>query len=75
MTHEIQISVLGGVMVDVEFETEPADPAAGFGLPSVSNWKITGINGKPKKNTSWISARLTEADQETILNACEEYAS
>jgi len=40
----------------------------------VDEWSIVGINGKRKKNTDWILSRLTAADEERIVEACNEYA-
>lgn len=74
MSYEVQVSVLGGLMVDVEFTISGADPSVGIMSAGVDEWSIVGINGKPKKNTDWILSRLTAADEERIIEACNEYA-
>lgn len=74
MSYEVQVSVLGGLLVDVEFDIEGADPSVGIMSAGVGEWSIVGINGKRKKNTDWILNRLTAADEERIIEACNEYA-
>ena len=74
MSYEVQVSVLGGLLVDVEFETAPAEPDVGIMSEYVENWQIVGINGKAKKNTDWILKRLSRRDEAAITEACETAA-
>jgi hypothetical protein len=69
---EVQVVVLGGLTVDVTFSTywEPGD--CGYPGTYVDEWSIVGINGTAKKNTDWILKRLTAADNERIVEACNE---
>lgn len=71
MQNEVQVSVLGGLNVDVAFSVAPAEPDVGIFSPYVDNWQIVGVNGKRKKNTDWISNRLSAADEAAIIEACE----
>lgn len=70
MAYEVQVAVLGGLNVDVEFTTyfEPGD--CGYRGTYVDEWSIVGINGKAKKNTDWILKRLSAADEARINEAC-----
>jgi hypothetical protein len=70
MCGDVQVTVLGGLTVDVDFTTywEPGD--CGYRGTYVDNWEIVGVNGKRKKNTDWILKRLTAADEERIAEAC-----
>lgn len=72
MSYEVEVVVLGGLTVDVEFSTywEPGD--CGYRGTYVDEWSIVGINGKRKKNTDWILKRLSAADEERITEACYE---
>lgn len=72
MAYEVQVAVLGGLLVDVEFTVSGAEPDVGIMSAGVDEWSIVGINGKRKKNTDWILNRLTAADEERIVEACNE---
>jgi hypothetical protein len=71
---ETSATVLGGLSVDISFSVAPAEPDVGIMSSYVDEWSIVGINGKAKKNTDWIMKRLTAADEERILEACNEFA-
>lgn len=71
MQNEVQVSVLGGLTVDVAFSVAPAEPDVGIFSPYVHEWQIVGVNGKRKKNTDWILNRLSAADEAAIVEACE----
>lgn len=74
MAYEVQVTVLRGLNVDVQFSTYYEDGSCGYRGTYVDEWSIVGINGKPKKNTDWILSRLTAADEEAIAKACQDYA-
>lgn len=68
---EVQVAVLGGLYVDVQYTTTGYDNRdCGGGVNDVDTWEIVGINGKRKKNTDWILNRLSRADEEAITEAC-----
>ena len=70
----VETTVLGGLLVEVDFSVCPAEPDVGIMSEYVENWQIVGINGKAKKNTDWILKRLSRRDEAAITEACENAA-
>lgn len=56
---QVDITVLGGLPITVQFEIESADPEVGIMSAGVGDWDITHINGKPcKKSPEWLYRRI-----------------
>lgn len=70
MAYEAQVSILGGLLVDVEFTVAPAEPDVGIMSEYVDWYEIVGVNGKRKKNTDWIANKITPATDEYITDMC-----
>jgi len=74
---EIEISVLGGLPVTVEFEMAGADPDVGIMSSYCDGWHVTHIAGrKVKKAPQWLYNRIEQrkGEEDRIIQACEEYA-
>jgi len=72
MSHEVEITVLGGLPITVEFETEQTSFALNDSwVTEISEWEIVAVAGRyVKKAPEWIYKRLTGKDEESILEAC-----
>ena len=72
MSYEVQVSVLGGLLVDVKFEAAPAEADVGIFSPYADDFKIVAVGGKPKKqkHLTWLYDRIEKAGEwETIAEA------
>lgn len=72
---EVDVTVKGGLLVTVEYETEFEDGECGYPGHYVTEWSIVAIAGKPKKNTDWLTDRLSKADEDRITEACQQHAN
>ena len=70
---QIDIKVLGGLPVTVEFDAIGADPECGYMSDYVEDWSIVAINSRTVKKCDWLYKRIEAAkEEEKILLACCE---
>jgi hypothetical protein len=77
MAHDIDMTVLGGLPVTIEFTMAGADPSVGIMSSYCEEWVITHINGrKCKKEPNWLYERIAarKGEEDRIIEACGEYA-
>ena len=74
---EVDVTVLGGLVVTVEFTLCGPEPDVGIFGNYVDEWYITAIAGRPlRKNekADWLYNRIAKAGEEdAITEACEAY--
>lgn len=75
MAQEIDLRILGGLPVTVEFTVAPAEPDVGIFSAYVDDWWITAINGRPVKNCAWLDRRIdaTKGEEERIREALNDH--
>lgn len=74
----VEVSVLGGLLIEVEYEVYPAEPDVGIMSSYAEPGSIVAIAGRPlrrKESTAWIEKRLSKHDEDAIAEACNEAAS
>ena len=74
----VEVSVLGGLMIEVEYEVFPAEPDVGIMSSYAEPGEIIAIAGRPlrrKESTAWLEKRLSKADEDAIAEACNNDAS
>lgn len=74
----VEVSVLGGLMIEVEYDVYPAEPDVGIFSSYAEPGSIIAIAGRPlrrKESTAWLEKRLSKADEEAIAEACDRDAS
>jgi hypothetical protein len=72
----MDITVLGGLPVTVEFNTQGPDPDVGIFGTCVEEWWITHINGrKCKKHPQWLEDRIDakKGEEDRIVEQLNEY--
>jgi hypothetical protein len=73
MAYEFDTTVLGGLPVTVEFETEYEDGECGYPGHYVTDWWISAVNGVYKKNTDWITKRMSSKENDRVVEEALEY--
>lgn len=77
MTYYHDTTVLGGLPVTVGFTVAGAEPDVGIMSSYIDDWWIEDVAGKPKKNTDWITNRMSRDDidrlKEELAEAANEY--
>lgn len=76
MAHEIDIRILGGLPVTIEYSVQPAEPDVGIMSGYVDEWYVTAINGRPVKSCAWLDRRIdaTKGERDRIVEALNEAA-
>lgn len=73
----VDVTVLGGLQITVEFTTSGAEPDVGIMSSYVDEWYITHISGRPlrkKEKCDWLYDRIAKAgEEEIIIEKCMEY--
>ena len=70
----VEVSVLGGLRLAIEFSVYPADPSVGIFNAGVDEWKIVGIGNRTvreNESTYWLEKRLSKEEKKEIWDACE----
>ena len=65
----VETTVLGGLLIEVDFSVYPAEPDVGIFSPYADDFKIVAVGGKPKKqkHLAWLYDRIEKAGEwETI---------
>lgn len=75
---KLDIRILGGLLVTIEFDVCAADESVGIMSPGAENWHVVAINDRIcKTHPEWLYAciekRKGEADR--IQEACDEAAT
>ena len=73
MCNEVDVVVMGGLTINVEFKTSPPDRSVGEYSDNVDGWWIVGIAGRTlgkREKTDWIEKRLSKKDKQRIEDAC-----
>ena len=64
--HSVNVSVLGGLPVTVEYSIEAADPGVGIWGGGVEEWHIVAVAGRRRKVCpEWLQKRL-DNDPKTV---------
>lgn len=74
---ELDITVLGGLPVTIEFGMQPAELDVGIMNSYCDEWYVVAIAGrKCKKPPQWLYNRIDakKGEEERITLACEDYA-
>lgn len=74
---EIDIKVLGGLPVTVDFVVEPAEPDVGIMQRYATDWHITAVNGRfPTGGVEWLYRRIDAmpGENDRIQALCDEAA-
>jgi hypothetical protein len=72
----MDITVLGGLPVTVEFNIQGAEPDVGIMSSYIEEWWITHINGrKCKKHPQWLQNRIDakKGEDDQIIEQLNEY--
>lgn len=73
----VEVMVLGGLFITVEYDMAPADPSVGIFHPYAESWYITHIADRPlRKNekADWLYRRIEKAgENERVEMACNEH--
>lgn len=67
MSYEVQVSVLGGLLVDVEFETAPAEPERWYYVRIRRKLANCRHQRQSQEDTDWILKRLSRREQKLLL--------
>lgn len=73
---EVDITVLGGLPVTVEYEVEGADPDVGIPSKYVGNYSITAIAGRTtRREPHWLHNRIhsTAGEHSRILETLQSH--
>jgi hypothetical protein len=74
MAYEFDTTVLSGLPVTVEFETEYEDGECDSPGHYVTELSIIAVNGRTcKTEPNWITKRMTQADDDRLVNECNEH--
>lgn len=75
----VDITVLGGLEITVEFSVGSAEPDVGIMGDYVDEWYITHIAGRPLRKgekAQWLYDRIAKSgDEDRIVGKCLEYAA
>ena len=72
---QVELKVLGGLPVTIDFYVRPADPSTGNYSRSIEDWEIIEIARRPVKykDTKWLLRRLEIAGEcDIIADHCLE---
>lgn len=74
----IDMRVLGGLPVTIEYDIQPAEKDVGLYSDYVDDWYVTHINGKRcKKSPEWLHTRIekTKGEEDRIISECMDHAA
>lgn len=72
----LELKILGGLPVTIEFDIEPADPSVGLMSACVADWHISEINSKPcKKPPQFLYYRIDAkaGEEERIIDEINKH--
>ncbi len=77
MSRTVEVKVLGGLKIEVEFESDWVEDEFSYGGGTLGNfqimeWRIVTIGGRTAKNSDWLKRKIIAKDeQELVIEACE----
>lgn len=70
MNVQVDVVVLGGLLITVDASFDKPDRSVGEWGPQLIDWEITHVANKRKRNTDWILKRMDALDERRVSEAC-----